>query len=125
MPSNILRRLFLLTSSLLICVALFFAGCGGTSSGGSPSANNNNGNAGSPSPGGGPTPVPGTISILTQHYDVARTGANLSETALTPANVNSNQFGKLFSFLVDGQMYAQPLYVSGVSIPGKGIHNVV
>src|SRR6185312_1339644 len=42
-----------------------------------------------------------------------------------PANVNSTQFGKLFSFSVDGQMYAQPLLVPGVSIPGKGTHNVV
>ena len=124
MLRNILRRVFLLTASLFAFVALLFAGCGGTSSG-SPSANNSNGNAGGPSPGGGPTPGPGTVSILTQHYDVARTGANLSETVLTPADVNSNQFGKLFSFPVDGQMYAQPLYVSGVSIPGKGKRNVV
>lgn len=125
MQSSTLRRAFLLAAGLLICVALSFFGCGGTSSG-SPSANNNNGNPGSPSPGGGPTPGSGTsVSILTQHYDVARTGANVSETVLTPANVNSNQFGKLFSFPVDGQMYAQPLYVPGVSIPGKGTRNVV
>lgn len=126
MHRNTLLRAFLLATSLLTCVALFFAGCGGASSGGSPSANNNNGNPGSPAPGGGPTPGPGTlVSILTHHYDVARTGANLSETVLTPANVNSTQFGKLFSLPVDGQMYAQPLYVPGVSIPGKGTHNVV
>ena len=42
-----------------------------------------------------------------------------------PTNVNSNQFGRLFSFPVDGQTYAQPLYVPGVSIPGKGTRNVV
>jgi hypothetical protein len=65
------------------------------------------------------------VSILTHHYDNARTGANLSETSLTPANVNSSQFGKLFSFPVDGQMYAEPLYVANVAIPGKGTHNVI
>lgn len=46
-------------------------------------------------------------------------------TALMPTNVNSNQFGRLFSFPVDGQTYAQPLYVPSVSIPGKGTRNVV
>ena len=44
---------------------------------------------------------------------------------MTPANVNPNQFGKLFAMPVDGQVYAQPLYVSNLSIPGKGTHNVV
>ncbi len=126
MHSNALPRLFLLAASLLISVALLFLGCGGTSSGGSSSVGNTNGNSGNPSSGGGPTPGPGTsVSILTHHYDAARTGANVSETVLAPANVNSNQFGKLFSFPVDGQMYAQPLYLAGVAIPGKGTHNVI
>ena len=126
MHSGSLRRVFLLAVSVLTGVALLFAGCGGTSSGGLAFANNNTGNPGSPSPGGGPTPGPGgLVSILTHHYDVARTGANLSEAVLTPSNVNPNQFGKLFAFSIDGQMYAQPLYVAGLSIPGKGTHNVV
>jgi len=74
----------------------------------------------------GPSPGPGTqVSILTHHYDVARTGANLNESIFTPANVNPNQFGKLFSFPVDGQIYAQPLFVPNVSIPEQGTHNVV
>src|ERR1700693_5643690 len=63
--------------------------------------------------------------VVTQHYDASRSGLNPNEVMLTLSNVNSNQFGKLFSHSVDGQMHAQPLYVSNVTIPGKGIHNVV
>jgi Chitobiase/beta-hexosaminidase C-terminal domain len=70
------------------------------------------------------------ISVVTQHYDIARVGANTSETILTPANVNFRQFGKLFSHSVDGYVYAQPLYVPGVTMgagtPQAGTkHNVV
>ena len=64
-------------------------------------------------------------SILTQHYDTLRTGQNTAETILTPANVNSTSFGKLFSISVQGYVYAQPLYVPGVAIPGNGTHNVL
>jgi Malectin domain/Legume lectin domain/Chitobiase/beta-hexosaminidase C-terminal domain len=64
-------------------------------------------------------------SILTQHYDTARTGQNTTETVLTPADVNSTLFGKLFSLPVDGYVYAQPLYVPALAIPGNGTHNVL
>jgi len=64
------------------------------------------------------------VSVLTQHNDNARTGLNANETVLTPTNVNLYGFGKIFSQPVDGPVYAQPLYVAAVSIPGKGIHNV-
>ena len=64
------------------------------------------------------------VSVLTQHNDIGRTGQNLSETILTPTSVSSG-FGKLFSYPVDGQIYTQPLYVPGVSIPGQGVHNLV
>src|SRR5215813_7551714 len=64
-------------------------------------------------------------SVLTQHNDNYRTGANLNETILTPSNVSRN-FGKLFSLYVDGKIYAQPLYVPQVFIPVIGdFHNVV
>src|SRR5260370_4421972 len=64
------------------------------------------------------------VNVTTQHNDLARTGQNLNETALTAAKVNVNQFGLLVKAPVDNQVYAQPLIVSGVSI-GGGTHNVV
>src|ERR1017187_90740 len=71
------------------------------------------------------SPIPtSAVNILTQHNDNFRTGANLSESVLTVSNVNTNQFGKLFTRAVDGQIYAQPLYVSGLMISGN-LHNVV
>jgi hypothetical protein len=63
------------------------------------------------------------VNVTTYHNDNARTGQNLLETTLTPANVNSSQFGKLFSVATDGAVYAQPLYLSNVTI-GGGAHNV-
>ncbi len=65
------------------------------------------------------------INVLTYQYDQTRAGANRAETLLTPANVNLNQFGKVFSQPVDGVIYGQPLLLTNVSIPGKGVHNVV
>lgn len=63
-------------------------------------------------------PLHAQITISTNRYDGARTGANLSETRLTASNVNVDGFGKLFSYPVDGSVYAQPLYVPGVTIGG-------
>ncbi len=53
------------------------------------------------------------------HNDVARTGANLQERILTPANVNATDFGKLTMLNVQGKVDAEPLYVSGLRIKGK------
>src|ERR1039457_5565537 len=64
------------------------------------------------------------VDVLTHMNDNNRSGANTSETILTPSNVNQTQFGKLWNYTVSGATYAQPLYVSGVNISG-GTHNVV
>jgi hypothetical protein len=69
--------------------------------------------------------VPVQISVTTYHNDNSRTGQNTHETILTPKNVNSKQFGKLFSQGVDGFIYGQPLYLANVNVPGKGVHNVI
>src|SRR5579872_81782 len=64
-------------------------------------------------------------AVLTWHNDNGRTGQNLQETILTPANVTSSMCGKLFVMNVDGKVDAQPLYVPSVTIPGQGVHNVL
>jgi hypothetical protein len=64
-------------------------------------------------------------NVLTWHYDNARSSVNSNEVLLTPSNVVSSGFGKLFSQPVDGYVVGHPLYVEGVNIQGKGVHNVV
>jgi hypothetical protein len=69
-----------------------------------------------------------SANVLTYHNDQASTGANLQETALTPADVNVSQFGKLATVGLDGRVYAQPLYMENVTITagaGTGAHDVV
>lgn len=66
----------------------------------------------------------GNATVLMFHNDVARTGQNLNETILTPANVNSTSFGKVGFLSVDGLVDAEPLYVSSLSVSGT-VHNVV
>jgi hypothetical protein len=69
------------------------------------------------------TPTP--VIVPTWRYDLTHVGANTNETALTPANVNVNTFGKLFSLTVDGSVYAQPLYVNGLTMSDGQVHNVL
>src|SRR5690349_18341456 len=63
-------------------------------------------------------------NVTTAGYDLARTNSNLNETILSPQTVRSSTFGKLFSLTVDGQVYAQPLYIQNVAVNSKP-HNVV
>jgi hypothetical protein len=70
-------------------------------------------------------PAASSIDVVTYHYDNGRTGQNLKETALTPANVNSTKFSKLGELMVDGLVDAQPLYLSNVAIPSQGTRNVL
>jgi hypothetical protein len=69
-------------------------------------------------------PLAAQVDVLTQRYDNARSGANLHETSLKPSNVNKDHFGKLATRIVDGNLYAQPLIVSGAKIKGRAAANV-
>ncbi len=65
------------------------------------------------------------VNVLTYHNHVNRNGLNWNETILTPSNVAPGNFGKLFSVPVDGYVYAEPLFVSNLNIPGQGFFNTV
>ncbi|HTV78400.1 MAG TPA: fibronectin type III domain-containing protein, partial [Steroidobacteraceae bacterium] len=65
------------------------------------------------------------VNVLMHHNDTSHTGANLAETQLTTANVNSAQFGKLWDYEVDSEVYAQPLIIQGITIPGLGTHDLL
>ena len=65
------------------------------------------------------------VDVLTFHNDIIRSGVQSHETVLTTANVNSAQFGKILSFAVDGDVYAQPLYVSQYTMADDKVHNVL
>src|SRR5690348_4892287 len=68
--------------------------------------------------------APANTAVSTFKNSTFHTGSNQNETILTPSNVNASQFGKLVSYPVDGQVYAQPLYMPGLTINGT-THNVV
>src|SRR5215471_6551302 len=70
-------------------------------------------------------PAAGQTNVLTGGYDNSRSNANLNETILNTTSVTKSSFGRLFSLAVDGQIYAQPLYLRNVAIPNQGTHNVV
>ena len=60
------------------------------------------------------------VDVLTSRNDLARTGVNLQEHTLTPGNVNARRFGKLWTLYADGQIVAQPLYVSRLAVDTAG-----
>ncbi|HZD75862.1 MAG TPA: Ig-like domain-containing protein, partial [Acidobacteriaceae bacterium] len=66
----------------------------------------------------------GGVNVVTWHFDNNRSGLNANETSLSPGSVSSKTFGKLFSYLLDGYAYAEPLLMSNVTIKGA-THNVV
>ena len=65
------------------------------------------------------------VNVPTWRYDNTHAGANTQETLLTPSNVNGSSFGLLFSRSVDGYVYAQPLYISGLRMSDGLVHNVL
>jgi len=123
------RKIFFLLLVVLLGIVML-SGCGG----GGSSASNSSPGGGSGGTGGGAGGTGGDggggqatslNDVLTFHNDMARTGQMLSETILTPANVNSNTFGKLFVLTVDGKVDAQPLYVAQLVTPANGTKNVL
>jgi hypothetical protein len=70
------------------------------------------------------TVLSASVDVVTYHNDTARSGQNLQEVNLTPANVNSSNFGKLGFFNTDGRVDGQPLYLSSLNVAG-GTHNVL
>src|SRR5882672_6166002 len=67
----------------------------------------------------------GQRSVVTQHNDTDRTGWNSQEKILRSRNVKPGSFGKLFTRTVDDQVYAQPLVMLHLDMPGVGFKNVV
>jgi outer membrane protein assembly factor BamB len=119
-------------AGVALAVAIVGACSGGGSSGdttaaatggSAPAAASSPSSASSPSGASAPA-ASSPMDVATWHNDIARTGQQLAETVLTPANVNSASFGKLATFPVDGAVDAQPLFLAGVPTAG-GTHNVV
>ena len=107
------ESLALLAAALVLLASL---GCGGGSS--SPQPENNNGNS-------TPARRVGRAVVATYHNDNGRTGVNSGETTLRPDNVNVVSFGRLAAIPVQGQIYAQPLYLPNISMGASGLHNLV
>jgi hypothetical protein len=121
---------------LIIILSLIVASCGGSKettqtpppgggTTGSGGGTGTGGGGGTGSGGGGGGQGSTIPSVVRWHYDLAGTGNNDKETILTPANVSSPKFGKLFDITgLDGAVYAQPLYVPELTVNGAK-HNVL
>ncbi len=110
---------FILGASLTLAL---LSGCGNSGNSNPTSSSASCGATGTPNT---TSASPSSIDVVTYHYDNLRTGQNTQETILTPANVNSTQFGKLGEFAVVGKVDAQPLYLSNLFIPGGVTKNVL
>jgi outer membrane protein assembly factor BamB len=112
---------------LSLAVSILTVSCGGGSNGGPAPMAAAPVPASSPAASAAPpvsTAGPAGTDVLTYKNDLNRSGQNLSETSLTPANVTAATFGLLRNLAVDGKVDAQPLYVSRLSVSGSA-HNVV
>ncbi len=69
-------------------------------------------------------PASGSANVVTWHFDTHRSGLNSGEQSLTPTNVHPASFGRLFSYLMDGYVYGQPLLMSNITVKGAA-HNVL
>jgi hypothetical protein len=64
------------------------------------------------------------VNVTTFHGDESRLGWNAAETRLTPANVHTGSFGKLWAAHLDSPVPGSPLYVSGLTVAEQR-HDVV
>ena len=122
------RSLGLFASSLISSAFVFILCLGARNAGIAASGSDGaerNAAAAALAPAGGTSQLPSFAGVLTWHNDNARDGQNLNETVLTTSNVTQTKFGKKFSYSVDGNVFAQPLYVPNVTVPGFGALNVV
>jgi hypothetical protein len=97
-------------------------GAAGTGIGPNPDAAAPTGAAGA---GGGAPSLATGPGVLMRSYDLKRTGANVSEGTLTPANVGAGTFGKLACHTVDGEIYGQILFLPGFDFGPKGRHDAL
>jgi hypothetical protein len=100
-------------------------GVAGSSGAGSNGTQPPDGGAGTGAPDGGvPTTAQGP-GVLMRSYDLKRTGANLFESTLSPANVAAATFGKRACHTVDGEIYGQILFLPGFDFGAKGRHDAL
>ena len=114
------RRRSAFGRALYTAVACGLAACSGNGSSGPASDASGSAPGGPPASGGA-----SAIDVLTWHNDAARTGQDLAETILTPATVNTANFGLKAMWAVDGLVNAQPLVAGAVALPGGSVHDLV